>query len=143
LFSFGVGYGLLVTRFHSGQTSALSLDEAAAGPGYNWGHLALWGTAGVVLGGLLPWFDGVWEGAFGPEENLAVKGEARVEKTSPQTDWAPVVRCIGAFVGIAFAIVSPSRRCEPSNPIAPRLMNFTAKTAMDFYDAGLIDSGSC
>jgi hypothetical protein len=148
LFAFGVGYGLLVTRVHSDPPSSASfLDGVAAGPGYNWRYLAFWGAAGVVLGGLLPWFDGVWEDAFGWDENLPVKGQERAKKASPQMDWAPVVRCIGAFVGIAFAIVSPPP-LPPSPPcfrvylpaIAIGLTHFPAKTTVDFYNAGLADS---
>jgi hypothetical protein len=96
-----------------------------------WRYMALWGAAGVALGALLPWFDGVWEDAFGAEDDAGnghddighdadVDGRDAVGSSgdggalraaagkvpSFGTDWALVVRSVGAFVGIVFAIVS-------------------------------------
>lgn len=101
---------------------------------YEWRYLAFWGAAGVVLGTLLPWFDRFWEetaarrlirgGAAPPargiqdgEEEEEVDGAAAASPgaeapvtdkpsaaAAPQADWALVVRGIGAFVGIVFAI---------------------------------------
>jgi hypothetical protein len=76
--------------------------------------LMFWGIAGVVLGALLPWFDRVWEDRFGEEEEdeSAVMGASDVvsgaDEANSGTDWAVVMRAIGAFVGIVFAIVSCS-----------------------------------
>lgn len=79
----------------------------------DWRYMAFWGASGVVMGGLLPWFDSIWERAFG-REDVAVEAmaehslaEDKAGKESASfTDWALAVRGIGAFVGIAFAIVS-------------------------------------
>ncbi|KAK4124006.1 hypothetical protein N657DRAFT_573275 [Parathielavia appendiculata] len=98
---------------------------------YQWGYLVFWGAAGVALGSLLPWFDRFWEesvvkrktagrvvkmvqvvggggeGDGDSDGNGAVEAPV-IEKSSnsaaPQADWALVVRGIGAFVGIVFAI---------------------------------------
>lgn len=110
LFVLGVGYGVLVTRFHEKQNLA-SVAEGIIAPGFNAKYLALWGVAGVVLGSLLPWFDKVWEETFGTldeqDEAVASDGEGTSSKElAPGTDWALVMRAIGAFVGIVFAIVS-------------------------------------
>jgi hypothetical protein len=103
LFLLGVGYGALVSRFHRSPEG----DESMYDHAY---FLAFWGVAGVVLGALLPWFDRVWEETFGGEDvDEAVAGTADIvsaDETNPRTDWALVMRAIGAFVGIVFAIVS-------------------------------------
>lgn len=106
LFVLGIGYGMLVTRFHKEQYLA-SVTGGIISQGYNWKYLAFWGASGVILGALLPWCDRLWEDAFGGELDEAVEEDGRPAKASgPTTDWALVVRAIGAFVGIMFAIVS-------------------------------------
>ncbi|POR37896.1 Uncharacterized protein TPAR_01913 [Tolypocladium paradoxum] len=110
LFLLGVGYGVLVTRLHSEQQYLADLAEGIIKPGANWKYLAFWGVSGVVLGSLLPWFDKVWERTFGSEldDDDAVAGGdgegAAKRGLGPGTDWALVMRAIGAFVGIVFAI---------------------------------------
>lgn len=109
LFVLGVGYGVLVTtRFHISE-DRLSLTESFIRPTYNWTYLFFWGVTGVALGALLPWIDGVWEKSFGSDQDEAVVEKDVVpteDSFEPSTDWALVVRAIGAFVGIVFAIVS-------------------------------------
>lgn len=110
LFLLGMGYGVLVTRLHDGQKwRALSVD-GIINTGHNWTILGFWGASGVLLGALLPWFDGVWEKAFGDGD--AGAGGARDESVDGEdnrsTDWTLMVRGIGAFVGIVFAIVRRS-----------------------------------
>lgn len=114
LFVLGMGYGFLVTQLSDGQ-------KYQQHPWYqsrkamSWGYLIFCGVIGVVLGGLLPWFDGVWEKAFGaatsevvdPDPVIAIEKRNREKvmiKIKPSTDWVLVVRGVGAFVGIAFAI---------------------------------------
>jgi len=103
LFVLGVGYGILVT---TRPDSLKSLRGNMIRPAYNWAHLAFWGFAGVALGALLPWLDRVWEESFGDdgEEAVAENDGASTKDDGPSTDWALVVRAIGAFVGIVFAI---------------------------------------
>ncbi|ROT42797.1 hypothetical protein SODALDRAFT_375060 [Sodiomyces alkalinus F11] len=107
LFLLGMGYGVLVTRLHDGQRwRALSVD-GIINTGYNWTILVFWGAAGVLLGALLPWFDGVWERAFGDDDAAAAGREddsPDSEEDNRGTDWTLMVRGIGAFVGIVFAI---------------------------------------
>ncbi|GAB1320826.1 Insulin-induced protein-domain-containing protein [Madurella fahalii] len=124
LFVLGVGYGVLVTRFprRGGQQQQQQQQQVAV---WEWRYLGFWGVAGVVLGGLLPWFDKVWErraaaGLKGKKRSRADgdgdgDGEVDVDAiptatataaapAQAETDWALVIRGIGAFVGIVFAI---------------------------------------
>lgn len=118
LFGFGIAYGLLIAHLHDHQRLAPvkveNIDRSS------WGYLISWGFAGVFLGSLLPWVDILWEEALGTAETVPAKEDTPI---SPHTrssrdaspvddaeiwvgaDWNPVVRSIGAFIGIAFAIV--------------------------------------
>ncbi|KAK0637268.1 insulin-induced protein-domain-containing protein [Bombardia bombarda] len=117
LFALGMGYGVLVTRFPSSGRGGIWLLLVPQTTVYaDWRYLCFWGSAGVALGSLLPWFDQVWEETFGMRERqrraaaaaaAAGKQATTEESTSsgrPEADWALVVRGIGAFVGIVFAI---------------------------------------
>ncbi|KAK0711540.1 insulin-induced protein-domain-containing protein [Lasiosphaeris hirsuta] len=104
LFVLGMGYGVLVTRLPSRRQSHLAAafgGEEHRLEGLDWRYLGFWGGAGVGLGSLLPWFDRVWEETFDRRRG----GLRRAKQgTAPEADWALVVRGIGAFVGIVFAI---------------------------------------
>lgn len=107
LFVLGVGYGALVTKFHNERGIGGMLSEGIIiKPGLDWRYLTFWGIAGVILGALLPWFDRVWEETFEENSDEAIdeKEPAPEKETDPGTDMALVVRAIGAFIGIAFAI---------------------------------------
>jgi Insulin-induced protein (INSIG) len=107
LFALGIGYGALVTRFRAEQDLAAFSMEGIIHPDYDWRYMTFWGVAGVALGALLPWFDKVWEEAFGSEGEAVLSSDGDGTKDpSPGTDWALVVRGVGAFMGIVFAIVS-------------------------------------
>ena len=120
LFSFGVAYGVIISHLHDHQQVAPVQLEGIEQS--SWAYLMAWGGVGVLLGGLLPWIDVLWEEVSGRDiEVLALKPEdsrpADVsEDQGPRppsrsgsglgADWNPVVRSVGAFIGIAFAIVS-------------------------------------
>ena len=124
LFMFGVAYGVIVAHLHDEQRLA-PVKVKGFFDRYNWPYSILWGMAGVGLGSLLPWVDIMWEDqrnrrgdAIGTQAGGSSK-DARPQAEGPNTlatplsltgnifggDWNPVVRSIGAFVGIAFAIV--------------------------------------
>ncbi|SPO00554.1 uncharacterized protein DNG_03302 [Cephalotrichum gorgonifer] len=106
LFLLGMGYGALVTRLRGGSESLSFLAEGAEedeGDVLRLGYLVAWGISGVALGALLPWFDGVWASAFREGGNPA-RGEQKANSSEAGTDWSHVVRSIGAFVGIVFAL---------------------------------------
>lgn len=94
LFVFGIGYGVTVMHLRNTKTFTPAWWEEIEE--YNVGYLLLWGTVGVTLGSLLPWIDYFLdEGADG-------------EGYGGTVDWIRVVRSIGAFVGIAYGVVSSS-----------------------------------
>ncbi|KUI54413.1 Insulin-induced gene 2 protein [Cytospora mali] len=103
LFVLGMGYGALLSRLSTEQKWAPFPVEGIINSNYNSEYLACWGFFGVVLGSLLPWFDGKWEKVFENEES-DVDDEAVPEGEAPGTDWALVVRGVGTFAGIVFAI---------------------------------------
>ena len=121
LFVFGVAYGVIVTHLHDDQRLAPVKVEGIER--FSWRYLIFWGIAGVALGTLLPWVDTHWVDFLGnddfdgleesstedlrPSETKDEDGETPSSRTESGlgADWNPVVRSIGAFVGIAFAIV--------------------------------------
>ncbi|EAQ88943.1 hypothetical protein CHGG_05562 [Chaetomium globosum CBS 148.51] len=132
LFVLGVGYGVLVTRLPQNshnQHHPTHRLAAAYESHYEWRYLVFWGAVGVALGSLLPWFDRFWEETVArssrhnnntintnhpPEKQTPAPTDDETETnpnpdattadTPPPADWALVVRGIGAFVGIVFAI---------------------------------------
>ncbi|CAN8097261.1 unnamed protein product [Discula destructiva] len=102
LFLLGMGYGALLLRLSTDQQWASRSVEEMLRTGYDGKYIAAWGLCGVVLGSLLPWFDGKWEEIF--ENGQDTDEEAIKEDEIPGTDWALVVRGVGAFAGIVFAI---------------------------------------
>jgi Insulin-induced protein (INSIG) len=117
LFVIGIAYGTLVTHLHDNQQLAPVKVEAF--DRHSWSYTIFWGLAGVALGTLLPLVDSIWSEAGGLTErsgspvrrrgsSSSVDGEETGERSGFAADWTPVVRSVGAFIGIAFAIVSIS-----------------------------------
>lgn len=113
LFVLGVGYRVLLARFQdrSQWPVAPSLAEGFVKTSYDWKTLIFWGIMGVVLGAAMPWSDRVWGDVVGDEEDETVDVDTdptRAEDAGRTTEGMLVMRPIGAFVGIIFAIVSVS-----------------------------------
>ncbi|KAF2255400.1 hypothetical protein BU26DRAFT_515110 [Trematosphaeria pertusa] len=101
LFLFGVIYGVIVSHLHD--TRELAAVRVGGVDRESWIYLASWGLAGVMLGSLLPYVDLVWDG----HRSDSQRKQAQTEKENPPSlseHWNDVVRSVGAFVGIAFAI---------------------------------------
>ncbi|CAG9944637.1 unnamed protein product [Clonostachys rosea f. rosea IK726] len=105
LLSLGVGYGMVLTRLQD-NSQWPSLPAGMIQPRQDMYYLAFWGISGVVLGSLLPWIDNVWESTFGREveDDASTVDAASSAEPDASTDWTLVMRAIGAFVGIVFAI---------------------------------------
>ena len=114
----GMGYGLLVRHLHDDQQLAPFQVEGLIKPSNDWRYLVFWGVAGVALGSLLPWVDTLFSAGSkeAVEEYGNKKTSTRKKIAEPDeeldssilgADWTPVVRSVGGFVGIAYAIVRP------------------------------------
>ena len=123
LFLFGMAYGLVISHLRDNrQVVPVQID--LRGIEHNsWGYLIGWGGIGVSLGALLPWVDVLWADALGnsieifhtihPSQPSVTSKDSNGKQKSQGiglgnglgADWNPVVRGIGAFIGIAFAIV--------------------------------------
>jgi len=126
LFAIGLAYGVVMRQLHNSRAIAPVRVHAMERPG--WWYLGFWGLAGVVLGSALPWADKIfgrrnWSSDALSEnrkegkrqdgkEGLASDGqylEVGSNRSGVGAEWNPIVRSIGAFVGIAFAIVGLTR----------------------------------
>lgn len=121
LFCSGMAYGLIVRHLHDRQQLApVKIDQIDRN---SWRYLMLWGGGGVILGALMPWVDIYWEEALRKDEKpdaAQISPDAPIAPISTSEEggdpslgsrnrqggnWDTVVRVIGAFIGIAFAIV--------------------------------------
>lgn len=119
LFVLGLAYGEVIAHLHDARNIAPVRVEQINRS--SWQYLGFWGMAGVVLGGALPWIDELMtvradeedEDATSPpseeQHNLSDVNPHSMTRPQPRgslgADWNPIVRSIGAFVGIAFAVV--------------------------------------
>ncbi|CAL3963151.1 hypothetical protein PZA11_000855 [Diplocarpon coronariae] len=115
LFCFGMGYGLLVRHLHDDRKLAPFQVEGIIRPRNNWRYLVFWGVAGVLLGSAMPWLDMLFldRDPQAAHESWTVRGKVKLDPVESEegvesgvlgADWTPVVRSVGAFVGIAYAI---------------------------------------
>ncbi|KAF8859211.1 hypothetical protein BDZ45DRAFT_367882 [Acephala macrosclerotiorum] len=112
LFGIGMGYGVLVRHLHDDRQLAPFQVEGIIKPRNDWRYLVFWGVAGVGLGSLMPWVDTLFsyplEEASGKRNQSQTPAEKETENEEEAgifgADWTPVVRSVGAFVGIAYAI---------------------------------------
>lgn len=111
LFFLGMLYGLLVKHLHNDRKFAPFPVEGIIKPTSGWQYLTFWGVAGVALGSLLPWVDTLWEENESSDPTETIKERTKSKDSTELdaggifgADWTPVIRSVGAFVGIAFAI---------------------------------------
>lgn len=110
LFVLGVAYGLLAAQLHDNSDVAPVKVETV--DRQSWSYLISWGVSGVILGNLLPWFDTMWldspsyspTSKYGGPRPASEQNHVPSEDSGSEQSWAPAVRGIGAFIGIAFAI---------------------------------------
>ncbi|GKZ25688.1 hypothetical protein AbraIFM66951_001547 [Aspergillus brasiliensis] len=101
LLGFGVVYGVITIHLHENHWITPVKLENTHYYG-SWQYLAFWGVAGVVLGNILPWFDQFSDEIIGSPKQA--KGSSDPETADRTLSWVSVVRSVGAFVGIAFAM---------------------------------------
>ena len=100
MFGVGVLYGLLITQLYDRQEIAptvVDIDRSS------WAYLTWWGLAGALLGEAMPWVDSFW--ALDADAAQGEDSDRRDGRLVKGLDgWIDIVRSIGAFVGVAFAI---------------------------------------
>jgi hypothetical protein len=99
LFAFGVVYGIITIHLHENHWITPVKLEYTHFYG-SWKYLGFWGFTGVAIGNVLPWLDSYLGGAVAQEKQ---SGNDAAELA---LSWSAVVRSVGAFVGIAFAMVN-------------------------------------
>ncbi|KAF4123198.1 Insulin-induced protein (INSIG) [Geosmithia morbida] len=132
LFTLGLGFGVVLARFEKGAGSAADAGAAAAAADkvdHARRNLVFWGVSGVVLGGAMPTFDRIWAATLGASvadgkrhdgSSAVVDGDdddddddddgdqkdrgALAGVGGRTTDLAMILRPIGVFMGIVFAI---------------------------------------
>ena len=142
LFVIGLAYGTIISHLHDNQELAPVKVEGF--DCYSWNYLIFWGLAGVAIGSLQPWVDFAWSELTASTERPTTPVRRRGSAPSSDADdiarpnigahWTQVVRSIGAFIGIAFAIVSLS--CAPRSRYADH--HSAEKIALAINDAGFI-----
>ncbi|KAF2280944.1 uncharacterized protein EI97DRAFT_429036 [Westerdykella ornata] len=100
LFLFGAAYGITVSHLHD--RKELAAVNVGGVDFKSWTYWTAWGLAGVVLGTLLPYVDLISSQA--QEERRSQASTPKESEPSTGEQWNEIVRSIGAFVGIAFAI---------------------------------------
>lgn len=102
LFGFGIVYGVITVHLHDNHwITPVKLENVHYYD--SWQYLGIWGLAGIALGNLLPWLDGWREGELEKADSKHASNEEEREDRTPS--WVTVARSVGAFVGIAFAMV--------------------------------------
>lgn len=150
LFGLGMLYGLLVRHLHDERQLAPFQVEGIIKPRNDWRYLVFWGVAGVALGSLLPWIDTLWEEHFETSSTVNVNTEGTSDTKDDAldstgmfgADWTPVVRSVGAFVGIAFAIRKLSWTSTLQASLTLALVNPVLWYIIDRSKTGFILSAS-
>lgn len=102
LLGFGIVYGVITVHLHDNHwITPVKLENVHYYD--SWQYLGFWGLAGIALGNLLPWLDS-WRDCELDRADWSKR--AREEDDNERTpSWVTVARSVGAFVGIAFAMV--------------------------------------
>lgn len=99
LFGFGIVYGVITVHLHDNHwITPVKLENVHYYD--SWQYLGFWGMAGIALGNILPWLDS-WRDSELTEDD-SKEDDDDVNRTP---SWVTVARSVGAFVGIAFAMV--------------------------------------
>lgn len=104
LFGFGIVYGVITVHLHDNHwITPVKLENIHYYD--SWQYLGFWGIAGIALGNVLPWLDS-WRDQESVQEEQVKHARSEEENEDRTPAWVAVARSVGAFVGIAFAMVS-------------------------------------
>ncbi|XRM47423.1 hypothetical protein ABZX51_010398 [Aspergillus tubingensis] len=137
LLGFGVVYGVITIHLHENHWITPVKLENTHYYG-SWQYLAFWGVAGVVLGNILPWFDQFSDEIIGSPKQA--KGSSDPETADRTLSWVSVVRSVGAFVGIAFAMVSKNPATSVHWFNTNSALYLTAPTTLGIYNSSITDA---
>lgn len=133
LLGFGIAYGVITVKLHENHwITPVKLENIHYYD--SWQYLGFWGLAGIALGNSLPLLDG-WR------ESKSVEKDTQEESEDCTPSWVTVARSVGAFVGIAFAMVSEISRSLVQD--ANILFFFSAETSLAIHHASIADSRPC
>lgn len=140
LFAFGIAYGVITVHLHENHwITPVKLENLHYYE--SWQYLGFWGLTGITLGTVLPWLDVFSEGIV--LDTVKKTKHARPSSprdNEPQTPtWVAAVRSVGAFVGIAFAMVS-FRHFSLLCFLYSLTIYFVATTSMGIHHASLINT---
>lgn len=104
LFATGVLYGALIIHLHDRREIAPVKVKGIHRT--SWPYLTFWGLAGIILGEALPKVDQLWVGNADEDDEAVedVKDDDANHSSRAVGAWSDVLRSVGAFGGIAFAI---------------------------------------
>ncbi|KAI9370776.1 insulin-induced protein-domain-containing protein [Aspergillus egyptiacus] len=103
LFAFGVVYGIITIHLHENHWITPVKLEHTHFYG-SWEYLGFWGITGVAMGNVLPWFDSFLDGGAADLTTQDKRTSNDHDSADLALSWPAVVRSVGAFVGIAFAM---------------------------------------
>jgi hypothetical protein len=103
LFGFGIVYGVITINLHDNHwITPVKLENVHYYD--SWQYLGFWGLAGIALGNVLPWLDS-WRDRELVEADKSKRARNEDNDQERTPSWVTVARSVGAFVGIAFAMV--------------------------------------
>lgn len=135
LFGFGIVYGIITVHLHENHwITPVKLENIHYYK--SWKYLGFWGLTGIALGNVLPWLDVFSEGAVPDTVRRTKQATGARDNEDRTSTWVAAVRSVGAFVGIAFAMVS-----FLSSPMALLvcLTGIIATSSMGIHNASLLD----
>lgn len=107
LFAFGIVYGVITVHLHENHwITPVKLENLHYYE--SWQYLGFWGLTGVTMGNVLPWLDVLSEGTVLDTFKKTKQTRGARDREDRTPTWVAAVRSVGAFVGIAFALVRPS-----------------------------------
>jgi hypothetical protein len=105
LFGFGIVYGIITIHLHENHWITPVKLENTHYYG-SWEYLGFWGVAGIVLGNVLPGLDLFSEDVTVNNDKQPNRSSSDEENEERTLSWVAAVRSVGAFVGVAFAMVN-------------------------------------
>lgn len=142
LFGFGIVYGVITINLHDNHwITPVKLENVHYYD--SWQYLGFWGLAGIALGNVLPWLDG-WRDRELEEADRTKRARSEDSDQERTPSWVAVARSVGAFVGIAFAMVcfKSSRLVSNGYVLISLFFFFLAASPLGIHNTGFAHSGN-